>query len=400
VALPGNPQEISGAPSPSDAFVACIASFDPEPTAPICLAVSGGGDSVALLRVAADWARDHARAIICLTVDHGLRAAARDEALCVGELCARLGIAHHILNVTLPGRSQAGARTARHAVMSDAARKLGARLLLTGHTRDDRIETFLMRARQGSGWFGLGSIDPVSVSPSWPNGRGVFLAGPFLNISRMALRRELIGRGQDWCEDPSNRDPAYERVRIRGQLARAPSLAAPLVRALDKLARLRRAELLQLAWLMELRVRTRPDATLEVMPDGLSQDRLVRLLSVLVQIAAGRADPPPGEGLRRLAGDIVAAGPRGRTLAGSWAVRRGDAVRLGRDPGALAGLAAPGPEDMTWDGRFERCEDGVRLEPGDAMACAASLPGQAGWRAICSDRVAHAIMAWRAAGAV
>ncbi|MFA5582475.1 MAG: ATP-binding protein, partial [Paracoccaceae bacterium] len=63
----------------------------------IGLAVSGGSDSVALLHLAADWARMNGAPLAVVTVDHGLRAAAADEAAFVAAICARLGLSHDIL---------------------------------------------------------------------------------------------------------------------------------------------------------------------------------------------------------------------------------------------------------------------------------------------------------------
>jgi tRNA(Ile)-lysidine synthase len=124
------------------------------------LAVSGGSDSLSLLVLAVEWARDRGRGVVAATVDHGLRPEALAEAEGVAAICAQLGVPHDILTWSHFGRSggapgQAEARRARHALLAGWALARDVGIIALGHTRDDRIETFLMRARQGSGWHGL-----------------------------------------------------------------------------------------------------------------------------------------------------------------------------------------------------------------------------------------------------
>ena len=121
------------------------------------LAVSGGSDSTALLVLGSEWCAANGVRAEAVTVDHGLRPAAREEAGEVGRQCRDLGIPHTILtwdrSADRSGAvAQAEARDARHALMADWAALRGIGVLALGHTRDDRIETFLMRVRAGSGW--------------------------------------------------------------------------------------------------------------------------------------------------------------------------------------------------------------------------------------------------------
>ena len=189
------------------------------------LAYSGGGDSSALLHLLADLAGTQSRSLHALIVDHGLRAQSRSEAELAAARAEALGAEARILSADIARATQAGARTARHRLLAAACHELGAQTLFLGHTRDDVIETVLMRlARDGSGrrLAVMGARDP---SPLWPEGRGLILARPLIDVSRTALRAFLRERGADWIEDPSNTDRQHERVRVRSAAPQADTLA-------------------------------------------------------------------------------------------------------------------------------------------------------------------------------
>ena len=113
------------------------------------LAVSGGSDSLALLYLAHEWAKVTGRALVVLTVDHRLRPEAKQEAEMVATLCAKLGHTHRTLTWATPRASQAAARRARYVLLAQAARAQNARILMTGHTFDDVVETAMIRRRRG-----------------------------------------------------------------------------------------------------------------------------------------------------------------------------------------------------------------------------------------------------------
>jgi tRNA(Ile)-lysidine synthase len=267
---------------------------------PVCVAVSGGGDSLTLLLIAADWARKSGRSVLAFTVDHGLRPEAANEARFVADAAARLGVAHRTLRWQTPRAGQAKARMARHDLLAAAAREAGSVVILTAHTEDDQAETFLIRARAGSGWYGLAGIQPLSLSPAETHGVPVFLARPLLGTSRAELRELLRANGQDWVEDPSNDNPAYERVRMRRVLAADPALRARVLTIRGRLQQLRRVQDRALAhWLSE-EVETRPDGTLRAplpLPPGERGDRA---LAALITLASGRTRPVRSDALSRL----------------------------------------------------------------------------------------------------
>lgn len=191
------------------------------------VALSGGGDSTALLVMLSEWRAALAKGpdILAVTVDHGLRPESRAEAEAAGALCASLGIEHRIANWSGPKPEtgmQEAAREARYELLSRAARDFGAGVVLTGHTRDDQRETVLMRRARGEGQ-GLAGIAPATLAwDARDGGPPVWFARPLLNETRTALRQMLVQSGVSWTDDPSNENADFERVRARRTLAGMP----------------------------------------------------------------------------------------------------------------------------------------------------------------------------------
>jgi tRNA(Ile)-lysidine synthase len=267
---------------------------------PVCVAVSGGGDSLALLLFAADWASRRDRELLALTVDHGLRPEAAGEARFVAEVAACHGVPHRTLRWQAPQPGQARARQARHDLLAAAAREAGSVLVLTAHNEDDQAETFLMRARAGSGWYGLAGIQPLSLSPSDRPGVPVLIARPLLAVPRTQLRDLLRTHQQDWVEDPSNDNPAYERVRMRQLLAAEPSLRARVLSVQARLQLLRRLQDRALGRWLSGEIELRPDGTLRAplpLPPG---ERGERALAALIALGSGRTRPVRADALSRL----------------------------------------------------------------------------------------------------
>jgi tRNA(Ile)-lysidine synthase len=255
---------------------------------------------MALLLVAADWARQAERPLVALTVDHGLRPEAADEARFVAATAARLGVSHRTLRWQTPQPGQARARTARHDLLAAAAREAGSSLILTAHNEDDQAETFMIRARAGSGWYGLAGIQPVSLSPAEGQGLPVLVARPLLGTSRADLRSLLRANDQDWVEDPSNDNPAYERVRMRQLLAADPDLRTQVLATQKKLLLLRRMQDRALGHWLRGQVELCLCGALRAEAPFPSGERGARALAMLIGLASGRTRPVRGDALSRL----------------------------------------------------------------------------------------------------
>jgi tRNA(Ile)-lysidine synthase len=214
--------------------------------ASVILAVSGGPDSTALLSLAARWraARRKGPKLVAVTVDHGLRPSSAREAAVVKRLAADLHVEHR--TVRWMGRKpdtglQEAARAARYRLLVAAARKAGARHILTAHTRDDQAETVLFRLARGSGLSGLAGIARTSALDH------MTLMRPLLDIPKARLLATLNAAKIPFIEDPSNQDPRFARTRLRQlapalareglDAARLAALARRLARAEQALAR-------------------------------------------------------------------------------------------------------------------------------------------------------------------
>ena len=188
----------------------------------LVLAVSGGPDSTALMVLAARWRATLKRgpALTAITVDHGLRPESRREAADVARLAKKLGIPHRTLRWTgkkpKSGLPQA-ARQARYGLLASAARRLNARHVLTAHTRDDQAETVIIRLMRGSGLTGLAAMQKTS---DMPEAGGIFLVRPLLDVPKARLIATLRAEDIPFADDPTNRDTAFTRARLRGLMPR------------------------------------------------------------------------------------------------------------------------------------------------------------------------------------
>ncbi len=199
----------------------------------LLVAVSGGSDSVALLHLLVRLRGRRPIRLHVVHVDHGLRESSREDAAFVEQL-ARCWDVPFLLHRIPPGAIarcrggslQQAARELRYRAFTEAAEKVGARWVVTAHTRDDQAETFLLRLIRGSGTLGLAAIPPV---------RDRFLR-PLLDVGREQLRRYLREEGIPWRDDPSNRSSRFLRNRVRDELIPLlekynPGIRASLARA-------------------------------------------------------------------------------------------------------------------------------------------------------------------------
>ncbi|HUO54856.1 MAG TPA: tRNA lysidine(34) synthetase TilS [Rhodoblastus sp.] len=216
----------AAAPDPQKLF----AGF--ESLSGLLLAVSGGPDSLALMRLARRWRASRAGvALHVATVDHGLRRESAAEAEQVGRWARELGLGHEIL-VWRGAKPTAGvqekAREARYALLFDHARALGAQAVATAHHADDQWETLLIRLARGSGIAGLSGM---ARDQKFASGR---LIRPLLDLPKQALIDFCRHEGQEFFDDPANANPTFARARWR---AIAPTLH-DLGLSTERLARL------------------------------------------------------------------------------------------------------------------------------------------------------------------
>lgn len=331
--------------------------LDPGSAAPLALGLSGGGDSLALLLLVARWARTHGRPLLALTVDHGLHPDSPRWTAFAGEAARRAGADWRALRwegdkpaAGLP----AAARAARHRLLATAARQAGASVLLLGHTLDDRREAALMRARDTPV---LGEMAEWAPSPAWPEGRGIFLLRPLLEVGRAALRETLTEEGQTWLDDPANDDPRYARARARADLDGAPPL--PADGALPSPVEMKGVSVTGDGRVLADRAALR----------RLGPGPLKRLVSAALLCASGTDAPPRGVRLERLVQALAGTAPFAASLCGARAAADGEGVSFGREAGerargGLAALPLPRGRPMVWDGRFEIVAEAEGLEVG------------------------------------
>jgi tRNA(Ile)-lysidine synthase len=210
----------------------------------VLVGVSGGADSVCLLRVLHDLAAGLQIQLSAAHLHHGIRGRTADrDALLVKRLCAQLGISLQTGRADVPGLARSrgislemAAREARHDFFRRAAREAGARVVATAHTADDQVETLLLRLARGAGVGGLAGIAPISAVA------GLTLVHPLLTVDRVAIIEFLRKRRAAWCEDETNRDTTILRNRVRHEIL--PMLETKLNPAI-RLALLRAADILR-----------------------------------------------------------------------------------------------------------------------------------------------------------
>ena len=183
------------------------------PDTPLCVALSGGADSVALLSMLAD-----APPVSAVHVHHGIRGAEadRDEAFC-RQLTERLGIPLTVLRIDAPALArergvslETAARDGRYAAIVGHMKHSGIPLLVTAHHAGDQLETMLQHLLRGSGLSGLCGIPACR-----PLDENVWVVRPLLTVTKEELKQYLAETGLDFVEDSTNADPCCTRNKLR-----------------------------------------------------------------------------------------------------------------------------------------------------------------------------------------
>ena len=184
------------------------------------MAVSGGADSVALLRLLLEVRSELGVVLSVAHFNHKIRGQEADEdAVFVRELAARHELPFHAGSADTPqfAREQhlgleAAGRQLRHWFFRDLIRQNKIHKIATAHTLDDQAETVLLRLMRGAGTKGLAGVHPeLRVE-------GGSIVRPLLGVRREELRIWLNSQGQDWREDATNADLSFTRNRIRHKL--------------------------------------------------------------------------------------------------------------------------------------------------------------------------------------
>jgi tRNA(Ile)-lysidine synthase len=329
-------------------LMASVGGFEPRPL--LAVAVSGGPDSLALAILADRWARDRGGETWALHVDHGLRPESAAEAKSVAGWLAARGIAHETL-VWTGGKPATGiqqaARTARYGLLETWCRARGCLHLLTAHQRDDQAETYLIRRRAKSGVDGLAGIAAVREVA------GLRLVRPLLAVPSARLAALLDAEGQDHLCDPSNRNPAFERARLRLAVSPDTVLAALAEQGASATARMKRER--ALAELLARSVMLHPGgfALIDPAPVAAAGELGERALDRIAAVIGGGAYPLRRERLARLRAALGATPLRARTLGGCRFVPwRGCVLAIREAARAAPPVRLEPDETAIWDRRF------------------------------------------------
>lgn len=189
----------------------------------LVVAVSGGADSVALLRALAAIAPRRGRHLTLAVahVQHHLRQPQGEEdAAFVAELAQSLDLPFLRADLDAAalrqqGNIEAAARHARYAALAEMARAFDAPFLATAHQADDQLETLLMRMLRGTSLSGLRGIAWRRRLRLADHAAPIMLIRPMLGVSRADVRAHLRDLGQPWREDHTNADLSRLRARLR-----------------------------------------------------------------------------------------------------------------------------------------------------------------------------------------
>lgn len=181
----------------------------------IIVGVSGGADSVYLLRLLCELRKEMDLKITVVHINHMIRKEAVDDQKFVEELCGKLSVSCKVFEIDVKKIAQCekksleeAGRKARYDTFFKMMKKCHADKIAIAHHQNDQAETFLYRCARGTGIYGAGAMKAQD---------GVLIR-PLLCISKKEIINDLSKNGQDWVEDASNQDDTFARNQIRNQV--------------------------------------------------------------------------------------------------------------------------------------------------------------------------------------
>jgi tRNA(Ile)-lysidine synthase len=343
-AKPLSPSEFAASFTP-------LARFETRPF--LAVAVSGGPDSLALAILADHWARERGGGICALTVDHGLRPESSAEiGLLHGWLAAR-AIRHEILtwSANKPATGiQEAAREARYRLLAGWCREHGCLHLLTAHQREDQVETHLIRRSASSGAEGLAGMSAIRELADCR------ILRPLLGVAKGRLVVLLDAERQPFITDPSNRDPTFERSRLRasGAVPGGTDFAA-LLSNIGKLGHERAAHERKSDRLLARAVVLHP-AGFAVLDPAIAHepsDIAERVFQAIAATIGGKPYPARRERVARLRVILAEGASRGHALGGCRFVRWRHRILVLRELARAAERVRLTPgTSLLWDRRF------------------------------------------------
>ncbi len=339
------------------------------------VAVSGGGDSIALMQLVARWSEGRAVSPHVITVDHCLRPGSAQEAAFARAAAESVGLPHQTLKWKGwdgTGNLQECARLARRSLVEAWAGDNGVTSILSGHTADDQSETVLLRLARGSGVDGLAGIQMSTV-------HRIRWLRPLLGVPRGELRDYLRANGISWIEDPSNEDERFDRVRVRKLQAALSDLGLSAERLRATALHMQAAKEVLEAAMVQLAERAviqdAGDLLIERDAFGAAaQETRCRLLARALMWISGSVYRPRFGPLS----DLVESGSG--TLQGCQVIAGDRVIRIVREYHAVRHLTC-GTGDV-WDGRWRMEGPNTTNETGLAVRALGpeGLSQVPGWR--------------------
>lgn len=328
----------------------------------IAVALSGGGDSMALACLLKQWCDSNEKKMVALIVDHGLRTASKHEAKQVGQWMTDLNVEHRILSWEGDKPSsniQNEARSARYRLLGNWCVENRIENLFVAHHQDDQAETFLIRLFRGSGVDGLSAMDkstPLPINAEY----NVVLHRPLLDVPKARLTTYLRSVNKSWIEDPSNRQKKFTRIKVRDLLS-SSSIdglnAERMAMTADRMSRVK-------SLLDELTAKVESQylsfyrlgyAVLDpVFCHEIHEELALRLLSNCLKKVSGRHYAPRLNKLENLLANLKQGDFTGQTLSGAVLFQNGDGkICICREKSAISDeINITEPKQYLWDNRF------------------------------------------------